>query len=44
MRIDFNALEETVCNNRYGGEKALASRSFSDGRNKIIYGTLEKVL
>lgn len=41
MLIEFNAMEDTVLKNFYGGEKALSAKMFVDERNKILYGKLE---
>jgi len=38
MLIEFNAMEDTVLKNFYGGEKALSAKMFVDERNKILYG------
>ena len=41
MILDFSSMEETIIKNFKGGEKELYAKMFDDGRNRILYGTLE---
>ena len=41
MKIDFNSIEERSIPNFKGGEKALATRMFTDGNGKIMKARLE---
>lgn len=41
MIIDFSTISPKVIPQFYGGEKEIIAQIFTDGRNKILHGTLQ---